>query len=810
MPKQVFIAAVFLAAFAAIQPVSAQQTPATTDAPKSEQVIRGTVTDSQSGHAIEYANVVLYKRSDSTMVQGTVTDVDGRFDLSGVPKGSYYLEVRFMGFESEVIERIDHSGDVTVLDEISLVPAAIELDEVEIAADRAPVTYQIDKKVINVERQLTATSGTAVDVLTNVPSVTVDLEGSVQLRGSGSFTVLIDGRPSTLEGSEALEQIPASSIESIEIITNPSAKYDPQGVSGIINVIMKKDGKAGWTGVFNAGAGTLDEYLADATVTLRGDAYSVFFGADYSEQGGERESEERSTYFNPNETTTINSEGISERQRQRYGVRGGFDLSLTNSDKLGGGFRYGYREFGRLKTQDYTEQVGDNAPISYLSLGDRGRGGDYYSANLDYEHLFDGEDHKLSSQVSFRHSEGEERTMDELLDAAGNVTSGRISTEDGPSDRLHGRLDYQLPMGSGYTLETGYETNIGMSEEATSISEYDTLSNAYIRQTEFDRSTTYDRNIHAVYALTRGELGAFGIQLGLRGEYTDRLVDAGPDGIFTIDRWDYFPTVHTSYKLSETQQFMASYTRRIDRPRGWYLEPFLTWMDAYNVRTGNPDLKPEYIDSYELGYQTHIGENMFSVEGYHRIEENSIERIRSAYRENISIWMPMNVGTETSSGVELMLNTDPVAFWDVYLLGNLYNYKVEGDVNGQSIDAEKFTWNVRFNNTFKITQQTLLQINAQYNSAEVEAQQREEDYYVVNLAVRQDLFQRRLAVTLNWDDVFHTAKREQFTDAVNLSSYEYELREAPNIVLSVKYFLNTRPKPNEGNRNGEDIGDDDF
>jgi outer membrane cobalamin receptor len=779
--------------------------------PEGGPQIQGQVVDEPSGSGIEYASVVLYKSEDSSMFKGTVTDAKGNYALSGVRRGKYYIEVRFMGYESKIIDDVRLTALITKLDPIAIVPAAIEMDEIEVATDRAPVTYMIDKKIINVERQLTATSGSAVDVLMNVPSVTVDLDGNVSLRGSGSFNVLIDGRPSILDGSEALEQIPASSIENIEIITNPSAKYDPEGVSGIINVIMKKEGKSGTTGVFNINIGTQDQYGADATITQRNDWYTVYLGADFRQRGGKSTSEERSEFVTPNGSIAINSDGKSDRGHDGYGMRSGVDLTLSKSDNLGIGIRYGHREGGGTSELDYEESRDGGDPMSYISKSDHTRGGAFYSGNVDYEHRFGSTKHKLNAQISIRGREGEEKSLDELFDETGNISSGRESTEDGPGRMMDARLDYLRPLGENYSLETGYQNRRGSSDDITTFSEYDPASGTYIQQTEFDRSTTYSRDVHALYAMSRGELGAFGIQLGLRGEYTNREVDAGASGTFKIDRWDYFPTVHTSYRITETQQFMGSYSRRINRPRGWYLEPFLTWTDAYNVRSGNPDLQPEYIDSWEFGYQTHIGKNMLSIEGYHRVTKNNIERVRSVYQDNITLWEVENVGQETSSGVELMFNVDPVSMWDVYLLGNLYNYKVVGDLNGNSIDAERFTWNLRFNNTFKITQATILQLNARYNSPSVSAQSRTEDFYTVDLALRQDLFQRKLALTLNWRDVFHTAKRESTTEGIDFTSYRYSLRDAPMISLSIKYFLNTTSNEEKRQpRNGGDMGEDDF
>ncbi len=813
MPSSIRRLFILLTLLGLIHLADAQQAPSRgASPPRSGDEIRGRIVDAQSGHTIEYASIVLYRSSDSSMVQGTVSDPRGTFSIASVDEGRYYLEIRFMGYENRLIDDIRPNGEEDIdLGTIELETASIAIDEVEVAADRAPVSYEIDKKIINVDGQLTATSGTAVDVLQNVPSVTVDLDGGVRLRGSGSFTLLIDGRPSALDASDALEQIPASAIENIEIITNPSARYDPEGVSGIINVIMKKGRKPGTSGTFNVNVGTQDRYGGDMLLTRRGEGYSVYFGGDVSKRGYHSTERERSLFSTPDGEIAINSDGSSRHAREGYDLRGGFDLPFSLRDKFGVGLRYGYREHGGGSTLDYTEQREGMLPQSYISLNDRSRGGNFFAGDADYQHLFGGEKHELSAQLSYRYRDGEERSTDELLSMEREVLSGRRSTEDGPGERLEARVDYLRPLGASSFLESGYQARLSSSKDITTLSDFDSTRQDYVLLPSFSRSTTYDRRIHALYTLFRSELGDFGFQAGLRGEYTGRSVEVtDTSATFEIDRWDYFPTLHTSYSFSGTQQIMASYTRRIDRPRGWYLEPFLTWTDAYNVRVGNPDLQPEYIDSWEIGYQTHLGDNLVSLEGYHRITSNKIERVRSVYRENVTLQKAENVGTETSSGAELMFNLRAFELWDIYLLGNLYDYRIEGQLGGRNFDEQRFTWNVRFNNTFKLSATTMVQLNLRYNSPSVSAQSRTEGYAVADFAVRQDFLDRRFSATLDFSDVFHTAERESNTSGPDFSAYRYALRDAPMITLTLRYNLNPAPKEKQDERRGGDDFDEEF
>jgi len=291
------------------------------------------------------------------------------------------------------------------------------------------------------------------------------------------------------------------------------------------------------------------------------------------------------------------------------------------------------------------------------------------------------------------------------------------------------------------------------------------------------------------------------VQGGIRSEYTFRtisLVEQNKD--FTIDRWDFFPTIHTSYKFSEGTQMMASYTRRIQRPHGGELEPFYTWIDANNVRTGNPDLLPQLIDSYESGIQTFISEVSLSAEIYHRVTNNKVEHIRSVYNgENVNLDSVANIGKDFSTGAELMLIFDPVEFWNVNLMANLYDYRIEGVLYEEPFSRKSFNWNSRFNNMFKIGPNTQAQVNMNYNSPTVSSQGRWEASYSADVSVKQDFFEKMLSLTLQIRDIFRTGKHEFSSSGPDFYTYNYFEREAPVVILNVRFnFNNYKPNREKG------------
>jgi outer membrane receptor protein involved in Fe transport len=772
-------------------------------------MIFGQVIDSQLGSPLEYSNVILYEGGGKEQVAGSATNADGIFRLMGVRPGIYRLEISFMGYYPTTLDtvRVVSSDEGVRLGMIELERAVLIVEGVDVTSDKPAVEFKIDKKVINVSKHYTATSGTAVDVLENVPSVTVDVEGNVNLRGSSNFTLLIDGRPTVLDADDALQQIPANAIENIEIITNPSAKYDPSGIAGIINIVMKKQKAQGTNGIANANIGLDDKYGADFLLNYRMEKLNVYFGANYRDETfpGSIALENRTT--SGDTTSFINSSGDMSWHRKFYGLRGGIDLYLGSEDVVSLSGRYGVRDGSNSAVRDYDEwtEPGDNHNF-YTSETSMDRGGNYYSLNTDYTHTFGVKEHNLKGHVMMSRRSGDEESTTELFDENGLINYGVITREKGPSQRIRANVDYALPIFNTNVVETGYQGSMDRTTDSTEMFAYDTLTGEYEFMPQFSHTIEYDDNIHAIYGIYKGEWGDFGYQAGLRGEYTYRFIELiGEDESFEIDRWDYFPTAHISYQFPHEHQVMASYTRRIDRPRGWELEPFQTWMDAYNVRVGNPSLKPEYINSYELGYQKHLGRNFISLEGYYRETENKVERVRSVYDENIILHSVENVGTDYSFGAEAMVDWDLFKWLNVSLTGDIYDYRIEGTIFGEEFSRESFNWNARFNATFKVTKSTRLQLNNIYYSPSVSSQGRREGFFATNAAIRQDLWNRKLSATLQLRNIFSTARHEFISEGSNFYSYTEFSRKSPLVMFTLTFNFNRYRPERERDENGEEF-----
>lgn len=774
--------------------------------------ISGKVYDKDSQHSIEYANIVLLSPKDSSLINGTVTDANGNFTIDDIPVGKYILEVRFIGYKSEKFDiNISSSSAAINLGNIYISPNALELNDIVVEGERSPVSYQIDKKVIDVDKIQTVISGNAADVLQNVPSVTVDIEGNVSLRGSTNFTVLIDGRPSIIDAQDALQQIPASSIQNIEIITNPSAKYNPEGTSGIINIILKNNENLGLSGIINGNAGLDSKYGGDFLFQYKTPGINYIFGLNYNKRTFPGTSRSENTYLIGNSTSYLNSSGNSERGREGFGLRGGIEFNLSESDFFSTILRYGTRDNLENSTLNYNSWSTTDNIFSYQNITDRSRKGQFAGTNLTYIHKFNPKGHQLKSEFNFGYHDGDESTLTKSWDY-NSYYDGRDTKEYGPSRDYELKVDYTLPISEVSKFEAGLNSELENSDDINELYILDTQSSAFIFQPEFSNTTRYKDNYQALYSTYNNEFGNLGLQAGFRTEYTFRTITLlNRNEEFKIDRWDYFPTFHLSYKFSEATQYMASYTRRIQRPHGWELEPFYTWIDANNVRIGNPALLPEFIDSYETGIQTYIGSVSLSVEVYHRFTKNKIDRIRSVYAENVNLTSIQNIGQDYSTGSEIMLIFDPFTFWNVNLMGNLYNYKIDGILFNEPFERTSFNWNTRFNNMFKLGTSTQLQINLNYNSPGVSSQGNWKSFFTTDVSVKHDLFDKLLSLTLQVRDLFGTAKHEFNSSGPDFYSYNYFEHKSPLVMLNARINLNNyKQKEDRGDTENGNNSSEEF
>ena len=763
-------------------------------------IVTGTIFDKKTSEPIEVATIMLFNSKDSSAVTGGSTNSKGEFSIENVPSGTFYARISFIGFERIFTKDFVIEGASKIdLGKIYLSAKVINIDDVVVNAERTQISYQIDKKVINVGENITSLTGTATDILENVPSVTVDIDGNVSLRGNSNFTVLIDGRPTLLDGNTVLQQMPASTIENIEIITNPSAKYNPEGTAGIINLVMKKNKLQGISGIAGINAGLKDKYGAEFMGDYKTGGTQLNFGINYNKRSMSSTDVSRNWTNNNGFYSYYNSTGDSYRNMEYFGLRGGasWDLGDKNIFTIGG--RYSDRTMGNNSNSNYeqwtTAQPDKNL---YRSLDDGERSGNDIELSSSYVHPFNTNGHELSIDMDYEIENGDDYSKTNLVQGM-VIKEGKISTESGPGNQFQTKIDYIYPIDEKSKFEAGYNGELEYSNEKNDFKSYNLVTGQYDFNPLFSNDVKYYTDQHALYSIYSNQLGDFGFKVGARAEYTGRdvKIDAKNQN-FSISDWDYFPTAHFSYDLGSGNQLMTSYTRRIRRPRGWEFEPFITWQDAYNVRSGNPDILPEYIDSYELGAQKVIGNSLISIDSYFRMTHNKTDRIQSFYSENVTLTRPENIGKDYSIGAELFFNFDPIENWNVNLMGNLYNYKIEGAIRGKDFSRNSFNWNFRFNNTIKFTSSTVLQFNAMYNSPSTSSQGKRDGFFMTNIAVKQTLFEKLLTISLNVRDLFGTSNWESTNESFDFYNFRSSEREAPMLMLNFRFNINNYKNREQG------------
>ncbi|WP_258542110.1 TonB-dependent receptor domain-containing protein [Parvicella tangerina] len=762
--------------------------------------LSGRVMDKQSDEAMLYVTVSLHNLTDTSLVTGGITDMEGKFKITDVPVGDKYLfKCSFIGYGTQYIA-VDFTNKKSIdLGDVVMAPGTNELDGVDVTVDRPTVTYEIDKKVVNVENMNTVASQTAVEVLANIPSISVDMDGNISLRGSAGFTLLIDGRPSALPPSDALQMIQASNIKDIEIITNPSAKYDAEGTSGIINVILKKNKLEGVSTLINVSGGNSGytseywNYNGDFLTSINKGKFKFNIGGQFVNRNRFRDIEQERITTIGSDESKIESSGLHRFFGKNFGGNAAMEYAPNDNNVLSVGLDVRQRQWNAAAKYDFDEYSNDTLVSAYRNDERTLRNFFVVSGSLGYQHLFqENKDHYLSLTSTYNLYDGEEDAQTEFYTTEGVYQGGNRNTEVGPSNAIRVSLDYQYPFKNKMKLQVGARGDFGFSGDDQDSYAYSFAEEEYVRLDSFSTDVAYAQNVYAGYTILNGKIKEkLGYQVGLRAEYTDRFIELTNSTQNTsIQRLDWFPSAHFSYELDEKNQFKASASRRINRPRSWHLEPFIAWEDPYTVRQGNPNLLPEYIQSYELGYIRELEKGSFSTELYFRNTNNIRERIQEVYDTNVIIKRPVNAGVSQALGAELAFNKKLFKWWSLDVGANLFYYKITGQIPGSSLDQESFSYRARLANSFILPNDWKVQLITLHESDVVSVQGVDKGFTSVDLAIKKDFLERKVSATLQFQNMLATQRRETWVDTETLYSYRLATPKYPVITLAVSVRLN--------------------
>lgn len=758
--------------------------------------IHGRLLDASSREAIDYADIFLYETGNSKPIQQTFPNERGEFRFEQVGKGRYAIMARLVGYDILSQRDIEVNGVPVNLGDLMMKPLEIGIAEVEVVASKRQLVYKLDKKVVEATSNMMAGGGSAVDVLENTPSIRVDAEGDVTFRGSSGFLVYIDGKPSVFTGTQALEQVPAGHIENIEIITTPSAKHDTEGDVGIINIITKKHSRQGLSGMINLSGSTWLSRHVDFLLTQQNARSRWYVGGQWTDRMRKSDFDQEKLTIVGNQTTSSHAIGPRTGDSYHYTLKGGWSLSLPKTTitlDLEGGYGGNKRKGEMNYEETITLKGGSPVTTHYTSIDDYDNDENIGLGSLSVQHKFNDKGHEISASAYYKYGGNAlEYFFNDLMSLQGERQQGHRAYESEHRETLRANLDYALPFGKGGKLEAGYQYYSYLEDGNYKMEWWDPEKQVFYWRDDIYNTFYFQEGVNSIYAILSQSWNNFEAQAGVRGEHTHTVLRSSVEGADrTKNRFEFFPSVHLGYNFPNGHRLLASYSRRTTRPQLYYMEPYITYRDFYTAEIGNPDIRPEYINSFELNYQKSFGENSVSATLFHRSRKDKIERLRVPYSAGVTLDSMANVGHDYSTGLELSLNLHPVRWWNTTVNGNLYHYKVKNEQAAGGNTSTSTNYDILWNNLFDLGKYTRLQLDGSFVGPSVTTQGRTDAYWYANLAVRQQLFNRRLTATLAFRDIFRSAKYVSDIQTADLRSLTRIKPKYPQITLTLSWTFNS-------------------
>ncbi len=766
--------------------------------------IKGTVIEKSSRSALEFVNIALFKAADSTLALGTITDKKGAFTLANISNGNYYLRISFIGFETVFIPSIAISASNQQIDlgTTALKASASLLGGVEVTETKSVYETSIDRKTYNVGSDMMGASGSASDVLQNVPSVNLDVDGNVSLRGSTNVTIFINGRPSPmmkLNSADALQQIPATNIERVEIITNPSAKYKPDGTTGIINIVMKKGVKMGLNGSVTANIGNLWRYNAGFNLNYKPGKVNLFAGYSFRQDDRQRIRSYHRLLYDSLETlrSTYDQIGIAKARPQSHIANLGMDYTINDKNSLGISGNMVYRLFNRN---------GDVASTTIDSLGQLNSDFNRNLVNTDteletegtvyYEHKFKKEDHVLRFEATYSgQKETEDNRFTNIYRVPYAVNSYDNTLIKENNKLLECSVEYTYPINDNSEFEAGYAGEFSWLDQNFTSENLDIASDIWYKNAAQSNHFMLNQQVHALYATYSHKFGSFSLLGGIRAEQvylTSHLLTL--DSLIPNNYLKIYPTLHLSYDLSETSQLQLNYSKRINRPETDDLNPFPEYNDPRNLHAGNPFLKPEQIHSVEFGYQLKNKTLTFVSTAFYRYKYDAFTEIIKFINDSTLLNTYDNLANQQSTGIELVLNSSIGKFLSINFSADAFFEQIDASNLGYSTKKTAVSWNAKLGLNFNITKNTMLQINGFYRAPELNPQGEELAVYSVNAGMRQDFLKKKLSLLLTVSDIFNTLRWASVIDTPLMYEKVIGKRRSQTIYLGLSWRFGNNAK----------------
>jgi len=796
---------------------------------KNTVVVSGTVIEEGTNVPLEYTTISFFN-SNNELVTGGITNDKGTYAID-VPAGTYTIQFDFISYKTKRLENKSLQKDTT-LPPVALALDAASLDEVVVRAENTEVQIRLDKKIYNIGKDLTTSGATVGDALNNVPSVTVDVDGAINLRGNENVRILINGKPSAMAGfgsTDALRQLPAEAIERVEVITSPSARYDAEGTAGILNIILRKEKTLGLNGSVIANVGHPTSSSVSGNINLRTNKFNIFntTGLRYRNSPGNAQFTNR--YFSPNVTNPLVIED-REYDRLSRGINTNLGISyfLTENSSI--------TATGFYRTSDNDDEAinitnefnaNNDLAVTRYRIEEEDEDDETFQFSLNYENNFNENGHKLTGDFQYEKDNelqrsviSESNTFPELEE----LPSELIRSDEEQTEYLI-QADYVLPIGENAQFESGFRGNFTETITDYTLFEEVGTSGDFVRNDSLSNLFTYEQNVAAVYSQYGNKFGNFSFLLGLRLENTKLLgnvtgedVASNTDDDFTINfdknYLGLFPTVNLVYELGDEENVTLGYNRRINRPRSWFINPFPSRSSEANIFQGNPDLDPAYASAFDLGYLKRWKKLTLTTSIYYQYETDAFERIQEdtglETPNGIPIirTIPINLSTNQRYGFEAGVLYNPYKWLRLNGSFNYFKFQSEGEFNDVDYGTTDTSWFARFSSKVTLPAKVEWQTNAFYRGPRSNAQTETEGIFSINLAFSKDIINDNATIGLNVSDLLNSRKRRSFTESETFTSdSEFQWRER-SINLSFTYRFNQKKQRQRGNR-GDYGGDGD-
>ena len=800
---------------------------------KSEVTISGNVIDEETKEPLEYATIVVFSKLKNAIITGGITDSKGDFSIP-VEIGAFDIRIEYIGFKTQIIENKRITNDENI-GKFSLILDVEALDAVEIIAERTTVEFRLDKKIYNVGKDLTVRGGTVSDVLDNVPSVSVDVEGNVALRGNDDVRILINGKPSGLVGlnsTDTLRQLPAESIERVEVITSPSARYDAEGSAGILNIILRRSKLQGLNGAMTLNTSYPTQAGVSGNINYRTGNLNFFNTTGYSYRETPGNSYNNTEFFNgDNPSTFLNEERKFERERKGLNTNLGVEWYVNKTSSFTASMVYRNSD-NASNTTNILDEIGSNNSITRnIRLDPEIEDDKTIQYSLNYDNQFNGDSqHKLTFDFQYEQSEESETSL---------INQNRIDVENVETrekqDRILLQADYVKPVGKEGQFEMGYRGQFQNLNSDFLVENTNDNGDTFFINTDLSNDLAFSQYVNAFYTQYGNKLGdKFSYLFGIRLEGTRVTIDQETSGAFEKKNYtQLFPTANLAYEISEDASITLGYNRRIRRPRSYFINPFPSRSSATSIFQGNPNLDPSTSDAFDIGYLNRFGKVTLSTSVYFQHATNTFNFITREtdlyyiFETNQTISQndpdfdqinddfdlvpiikrgPVNLATNDRFGFEFTLSYRPTKKWSLNGNFNVFQSITRGDFEEQNFDAENLSWFMRLNNKYTLPGEVDWQTRLFYRGPNETAQSISAGVFSTDLAFSKDLFEEKASLAIRVSDLFNSRKRisESFTSNFRSDS-EFQWRQR-TYTMSFTYRFNQQKNQRQrrgGQGNGE-------